>query len=564
MIAEPLIAYFSMEIALEQAMPTYCGGLGLLAGDTMRGAADGQLPLAGVSLLYPKGYFRQRLSADGTQTEEPCAWRAADFAKELPQRAEVRINGRTVRIRAWLYEVAGIQGTTVPVYLLDTDLPENTEWDRRITDHLYGGDDWYRLCQEIVLGIGGIRMLRALGHHRVARYHMNEGHASLLAIELLDEHARLAGRETFNHDDVEAVRRECVFTTHTPVPAGHDQFPLDLVAAALGRHEVGEMQEIFCRGGVLNMTYLALNLSHYINGVAKKHTEISQRLFAGYKIHDITNGVHPPTWASPSMQRLFDRFIPDWRMDHFNLRHALSLPVDELWDAHAEAKGALLERVNRETNTGMEANVLTFGFARRITDYKRADLLFHDLDRLREIARRAGAFQVVMAGKAHPADAAGKETIRRIFQAIGALRGQIRIAYLADYDWELGRMMTGGVDVWLNTPLPPMEASGTSGMKAAVNGVPSLSIPDGWWIEGCIEGATGWSIGAAGNTRKPQQESELDAASLYETMERTVIPLYYRGHNRFLDIMRHAIALNGAFFTTQRMLLQYVRKAYYE
>ena len=563
MNTDRLIAYFSMEIALELEMPTYCGGRGILAGDTLRAAADSQLPVAAISLLHRKGYFFQRLDADGSQTEQSCEWKIENFLKELAPRASVVISGRTIYLRAWQYDVKGAKGGSVPVYLLDTDLPENSEWDRRITDHLYGGNEWYRLCQEIVMGIGGVRMLRELGHRNLTRYHMNEGHASLLAMELLDEEALAAGRETFNHDDVESVRRKCVFTTHTAVPAGHDRFPLDMVAAALGRTEVAEMREIFCCDGELNLTYLALNLSHYVNGVAKKHSEVSQRLFAGYKIHDITNGIHAPTWVAPSFQRLYDRYSPGWREDNFNLRHALSLPAEEVWEAHVEAKAALLDRVNRETNAGMEANVLTFGFARRIADYKRADLLLYDLERLKSIARQAGAFQVVFAGKAHPGDAVGRETIRKIFRAIEALKGHVRIAYLTNYDWELARLMTAGVDVWLNTPLPPLEASGTSGMKAAVNGVPSLSILDGWWIEGCIEGTTGWAIGSLSRSADPAQTTPLDAASLYEKIEHVVIPLYYNERDRFLDVMRHAIALNGAYFTTQRMLLQYVLSAYF-
>jgi starch phosphorylase len=563
MKSDLLVAYFSMEIALEPGMPTYCGGLGFLAGDLLRSAADQGLAIGGVSLIHRKGYFRQRLDELGSQTEEPCEWAVEGFVKEMVPRVSVSIDGRKVWVRAWQYDVKGGRGGTVPVYLLDTDLPENSEWDRHITDHLYGGDPWYRLCQEIVLGIGGVRLLRALGHHSIKRFHMNEGHASLLAMELLDEQAAAAGRGKFNHDDVEAVRRKCVFTTHTPVPAGHDKFPVEMVTAALGRTEVSEMREVFCYGGELNMTYLALNLSHYVNGVAKKHTEISQRMFAGYKIEDITNGVHVPTWASPPFQKLYDRHIPGWRDDNFNLRSALNLPAEEVWDAHALAKVALLDRVNHESGTGMEANVLTFGFARRIADYKRANLLFHDLERLKSLARIDGGIQLVIAGKAHPGDPVGVETIRSIFRSIKSLKGQVRVAYLTNYDWELGRLMTAGVDVWLNTPLPPKEASGTSGMKAAMNGVPSLSIMDGWWIEGCIEGVTGWAIGGGPRLQDSAQTTALDAASLYEKMERTVIPLYYHDHARFLEIMRHSIALNGAFFNSQRMLLQYVLTAYF-
>lgn len=558
------IAYFSMEISLEPGMPTYCGGLGFLAGDLLRAAADRNLEITGVSLIHRKGYFHQRLSDDGSQTEEPCEWIVENFLKELPERVSVSIENRIVQVRAWQYDVIGSKDGRVPVYLLDTDLPENSEWDRCLTDRLYGGDPWYRLCQEIVLGIGGVRMLRALGHRRLVRYHMNEGHASLLAMELLDEAAADAGRQRITHDDVEAVRRKCVFTTHTPVPAGHDRFSIEMVTAALGRSEVSEMREIFCCGGELNMTYLALNLSHYINGVAKKHTEISQRMFAGYKIDDITNGVHASTWTSLPFQRLFDRYIPGWKDDNFSLRYAHNLPPDEVWEAHADAKTALLARVNRETAAGMEANVLTFGFARRIADYKRANLLFHDLERLRSFASLEGGIQIVLAGKAHPGDLVGRETIREIFRAIQELKGQIRVAYLTNYDWELGRLMTAGVDVWLNTPLPPKEASGTSGMKAAVNGVPSLSILDGWWIEGCVEGITGWAIGGIVRIQDLPQTTALDAASLYDKMEQIVIPLYYQDRERFIDVMRHAIALNGAFFNSQRMLLQYVLNAYFE
>jgi starch phosphorylase len=563
MKSDRLIAYFSMEIALEPAMPTYCGGLGVLAGDMLRAAADSDFSMSGVSLLHRKGYFRQRLAADGSQTEEPCEWRVERFLKELAPRVKVFIDGRAVHLRAWQYDVAGVSGGSVPVYLLDTNLPENSEWDRHITDHLYGGDRWYRICQEIILGIGGVRMLRALGHDQLVRFHMNEGHASLLALELLDEVAAAAGRAHFNHDDVEAVRRMCVFTTHTPVPAGHDKFPLEMVTAALGRSEMTEMREVFCCEGELNMTYLALNLSHYINGVAKKHSEISQRIFAGYKIEDITNGVHVRTWTSRPFQNLYDRHIPGWREDNFTLRAAHNLPVEEVWEAHAEAKATLLERVNRETGVGMEANVLTLGFARRIADYKRADLLFHDIERLKALARMEGGFQLIFAGKAHPGDPAGVATIRTIFQAIQALKGHVRIAYLTDYNWELGGLMTSGVDVWLNTPLPPKEASGTSGMKAAMNGVPSLSILDGWWIEGWIEGVTGWAIGDSERPRESGEITALDAASLYQKMERVVIPLFYNDRQRFMDVMRHAIALNGAFFTSQRMLLQYALKAYF-
>jgi len=544
-------------------MPTYSGGLGVLAGDTVRAAADLKLPMVAVTLLHRKGYFYQRLDGAGRQTEEPVDWAVNDFLTELPERVSVAVEGRAVALRAWIYRVAGPGDFSVPVYFLDSDLPENSEWDRTLTHYLYGGDLHYRLCQEVILGIGGVRMLRALGQPEIARYHMNEGHSSLLALELLDEEARRAGRTSPNHDDVQTVREKCVFTTHTPVVAGHDQFPLTLVHQIIGRHEVEEMKDVFCCGDLLNMTFLALNLSHYVNGVAKKHGEITRLLFAGYNIDAITNGVHAASWAGTPLAELYDRYIPGWRQDNYSLRYAMSIPKQEIWQAHEQAKKNLLRHVNLETNAGMDVDVFTIGFARRAATYKRADLLFTDIARLTKIATEHGGLQIVYAGKAHPQDEAGKEQIRRIFQARDLLRDKIKIAYLSNYSMEIGKMMIAGVDVWLNTPQPPMEASGTSGMKAAINGVPSFSVLDGWWIEGCIEGVTGWSIGSPDGRTGVPADHGADAVSLYDKLDQIILPLYQNRRDDYLDLMRHAVALNGSFFNTHRMLQQYLVKAYF-
>jgi starch phosphorylase len=575
------IAYFSMEIGLETGMPTYSGGLGILAGDTIRSAADLRVPMVAVTLLHRKGYFYQRLEQDGWQREEPSEWIVDDFLKAMPVGTSVTIEGRTVQLHAWRYEVSGIGGYKVPVYFLDADLADNSEWDRTLTHFLYGGDPYYRLCQEVILGIGGVRMLRALGYDRIERFHMNEGHASLLTLELLDEEAKKSGRCSCGREDIEAVRAKCVFTTHTPVPAGHDQFPIDLVRRVLGpRDDFFDMKDVYCAGLVnhilgnrgrasdttegardensLNMTYLALNLSHYVNGVAKKHGEVSRLMFAEYAIDAITNGVHAATWVSEPFQRLYDRYIPGWKQDNFGFRYALSIPRQEVWNAHVQAKQELIEYARREANLALAVDVLTIGFARRAAAYKRGDLLFTEIERLRSISSKVGPLQVIYAGKAHPRDQGGKELIKRIFQAKGALKKDVKIAYLENYDMKIGKMMTSGVDVWLNTPQPPLEASGTSGMKAALNGVPSLSVLDGWWIEGCIEGETGWSIGEKGSA-----DASNDAASLYSKLEETIVPMFYDGRDRFIDVMLHAIALNGSFFNTHRMVQQYVLNAYF-
>jgi starch phosphorylase len=554
-----MIAYFTMEIGLEPAMPTYAGGLGILAGDTVRSAADLRLPMVAVSLLHRKGYFHQRLDRHGRQSEEPVQWVVEDFLEEMGPRVAVNLEGRDVLLRAWKYEVQGISGNVLPVYFLDTDLPENSDADRELTHFLYGGDSRYRLSQEVVLGIGGVRILRALGYDGTTRFHMNEGHSSLLTLELLREQALAKGQSSVLQEDIDRVRSVCVFTTHTPVPSGHDRFPMELASRVVGQHRLFELKERCCFDGQLNLTYLALNLSRYVNGVAMSHGEVSKRMFAGYAIDAITNGVHPPTWVAEPFRELYDRYIPGWRLDNFSLRYALSIPGEAIRAAHRRAKRHLIERVNHETNVGFDLDVVTLGFARRATSYKRADLLLQDPERLLAIAAQVGPLQVVYAGKAHPQDAEGKKLIEGIFQIQESLKDRVKIAYLENYEMDLARNITSGVDVWLNTPEPPLEASGTSGMKAALNGVPSLSVMDGWWVEGHIEGLTGWSIGEPGDKRTSSRE---DAVALYEKLEGLVVPTFYRQPDRFVDVMRHAIALNGSFFHTQRMLQEYLCKAY--
>jgi starch phosphorylase len=586
-IKDRLVAYFSMEIALENSMPTYSGGLGVLAGDTIRAAADLRLPMVAVSLLYRKGYFSQRLAEDGTQTEEPIEWRVEDFLHEESPRVTIPLEDRRVELRCWRYAAVGVRGYEVPIYFLDADLPSNAPADRALTGTLYGGDPYYRLCQEVILGIGGVRMLRALGHDGLTRYHMNEGHAALLSLELLEAEAAKAGRTTIRAEDIEKVRCKCVFTTHTPVPAGHDRFPMeyltrafpsqtnlfdlkdasaaDLVKRVLQAEQAfPDLQQAARAGASLNMTYLALSLSKYVNGVAKQHGETSRQMFPGAVIEAITNGVHAGTWTSPPFQQLFDRYIPSWREDNYSLRSALGLPAEEVWAAHLIAKFDLLETVRQKTGLKFDTEVFTIGFARRATGYKRADLILSDLDRLREIAKNAGHFQIIYAGKAHPNDGGGKDIIRRIFHAKKALRKTVPVVFLDDYNLELGGKITSGVDLWLNTPQFPLEASGTSGMKSALNGVPSLSILDGWWVEGHIEGVTGWCIGesrrsAAGNAAT---DNTAEAESLYAKLEGVILPMYYNDRAKFLEVMQHAIAINGSFFNTQRMVQQYITDAY--
>ncbi|MFH1502294.1 MAG: alpha-glucan family phosphorylase [Candidatus Eisenbacteria bacterium] len=555
----PEVAYFTMEVALDQSMPTYSGGLGVLAADTLRAAGDLRAPMIGVTLLHRAGYFRQRLDAVGNQTEEPREWDPGAFLTPLPERARIVIEGRDVALMAWRLAVEGRGGHPVPVYFLDTDLPENDPLDRSLTGTLYGGDRRYRLCQEVVLGMGGVAILKALGHEP-GLFHMNEGHSALLSLSLLAEEIGTRDPSSATPEERERVRRRCVFTTHTPVPAGHDRFSADLVHGVLGEKQARSLESAGClRDGELNMTCLGLRCSHYVNGVSMRHEKISEGMFPEYPFDSITNGVHAETWTSGPLKELFDRYVPEWRRDNRYLRYAVSIPRDEVMDAHRAAKELLLREVESRTGAALDPAALTLGFARRATPYKRHALIFSDIERLRRIVKEAGPAQFVFGGKAHPNDEAGKAVIREVFGIARALEGEIPVVYLEDYDLELAGLVTAGVDLWLNTPRKPHEASGTSGMKAALNGVPSLSVLDGWWVEGHVEGVTGWSVGDPWNV---ESDDVRESRSLYEKLETAILPLFRAAPDEYARVMRTAIALNGSFFNAQRMVSQYVENAY--
>jgi glycogen phosphorylase len=555
--SEGVVAYFSMEIAINPGMPTYSGGLGVLAGDTLRSAADLGVPLVAFTLVHRKGYFQQHLDLKGVQTEDVQQWNPADFCTEEPARVTVSVEDRIVTVRCWRYDLAGRDGHVVPIYLLDTDVEENSGWDRGLTDHLYGGDTNYRLQQEIVLGMGGARMANALGH-RVNVHHMNEGHAALLTLALIERQLGGGPLGAPTEADLALVRQKCVFTTHTPVPAGHDRFSTEQTIRILGGDRTARLEKLGClRDGMLNMTLLALRFSRYANGVALQHAKVSRAMFPEFAIDSITNGVHAPTWVSEPFQQMLDANISSWRRDNLYLRNAIDLPEKKISAAHADAKGELLAEIAARTGLVLKPNVLTLGFARRVATYKRATLLFTDPNRLLEIAAAAGGLQIIYAGKAHPQDEPGKALIQQVVSDAANLSNDLlRIVYLEDYDWALGALLTAGVDVWVNTPKRPYEASGTSGMKAALNGVPSLSILDGWWIEGCIEGFTGWAIEDGAN-------DEEEAASLYKKLENAVVPLYLQAPEKWASLMRTTLGYNGSYFNTNRMVKQYARNAYY-
>jgi len=545
------IAYFSMEIGINTDMPTYSGGLGVLAGDVIRSSADLRIPLVAVTLISKKGYLKQKITPDGWQIEYPEEWDPSAFMKLLPETATVKIEGRDVKIGVWIYEQESLTGGTIPVLFLTTDVEGNAQEDRGITDFLYGGDDRYRLKQEIVLGIGGLRILEALKIN-IKKYHMNEGHSSLLTLELLKN----------NDSNADKVKNLCVFTTHTPVAAAFDKFSYDMLSEILEAEMPQEILKEYGGYDMLNMTLLALNLSKYTNGVTEAHMEYSRKLFPGYHIQEITNGVHSYTWTCLYFKALFNKYIRRWANEPELLVRVDTIPDEELWEAHMKAKQDLIDFVHAKTSNQMDINALTIAFARRATEYKRAAMIFSDLEKLREIQSQ-GRIQLIFAGKAHPRDEMGKMLIKDIYGYKDQLKNEIDIVYLENYSMEMAGKLVSGADIWLNTPLPPFEASGTSGMKAAHNGVINFSVLDGWWIEGCVEGLTGWAIGPRPDQiSDEQQRRKREIADLYNKLEYLIIPKFYEQRDDWIDMMKNSIGKVAYYFNTHRMMRRYATDAY--
>lgn len=560
---EIIVAYFSMEIGVKSEIPTYAGGLGVLAGDMVKTLADLQVPSVAVTLLNEKGYFKQELDKEGNQIEKDDIWDKTKYMKRLPNKVAVSLENRNIVIQAWQYDVISPSGGIVPAYFLDTNVPENDEYDKKLTSRLYGGDQRYRIMQEAILGIGGLKMLVDIGYQEIENYHMNEGHAAFLILELLNRTKDDTKEEYSKKYDFEKIRSKCVFTTHTPIPAGHDLFDISMVKSVIGSgfSEIENIDAID-DSGKFSMTMLALNHSHYINGVAKRHKDVTKNMFPGYHIHSVTNGVHSYTWVSGSFKELYDEDIPNWSHDPFSLRYVFGIGSDKIWNTHMKSKKELINIIKKETGQEFDMDTLTIGFARRMTGYKRPDLIFSDIDRLNNIAKNKGKIQLVFAGKAHPNDQDGKNIIKKLFGMNKKLHENIRTVFLQGYNMDLSKKLVSGVDLWLNTPMRPYEASGTSGMKAAHNGVINFSVMDGWWIEGFIENVTGWSIGPGMTSTENEYDNKEDIEDLYNKLENDIIPAYYFNREKWIDMMKHSIAINASFFNTHRMVHQYVMDAY--
>ncbi len=547
------VAYFSMEIGIRSEMPTYAGGLGMLAGDIMRSCADMGLNAACITMCWQHGYMKQKIYPDGSQSYADRQWNPADFMKRVDETITVTVEGRDVKVGAWMYELEGME-KTVPGFFLDTNIEGNQPGDREITKYLYGGDGAMRLKQEVVLGIGGVRMLRALGYEHVGTYHMNEGHAALLTLELLRERG---------YED-SAVRPNCAFTTHTPVKAGHDVFDYGLAHYVVGDMLPWHIQKLAGQDS-LSMTLLAIHLSRYTHGVSKIHGEVSQAMFPGETIDHITNGVHHLTWSSPEIKELLDKHAPGWRGDPSVLSDLKcdDIPDKEVWDAHQAAKKRLMEEVNKHTAFDFDMDMLTIASARRVVPYKRPELIYNNLERLKEVAH--GQVQIIHAGNAHPSDVFSQGVIQRMVQRSSSLKDHVKIVYLENYNPDIARLLISGADVWLNTPTRLHEASGTSGMKACLNGVLNLSTLDGWWIEGySMDPESGWRIGSMASAADVETHRAVDAEDLYTQLQYEVVPeYYYKDRTRWIRRMKRAIRLVG-FFNTHRCVKEYMEKAWVE
>ena len=539
------IAYFSAEIGISSSIPTYSGGLGVLAGDHIKAAGDAGINMCAITLLYKEGYFKQRIDEDGIQTETYPRFDPDPLIKQLDLSFSLRLQNREVFVQVCKFDYVSESGNHVPIYFLDTDCEKNSTNDKNITLRLYSGDKDHRILQEGILGFGGIKLLQKLEQNNIKTYHMNEGHCSFLVLGLLDQF----------RGDAEKVISSCHFTTHTPVPAGHDHFSMNRVKNLLGTLIPNDLDLPSMKNNErLHMTELGLRFSRSANGVSELHGDVAQDQFPWTSIGYITNGVHHSYWMGASFKNIFDEFLPDWRLDPDKLLDIDIVPDNILFQAHQERKRKLLGYVNSQSGKVLDLDTLTIGFARRSATYKRAQLLFYNLERLRELGHKK--LQVIYSGKAHPNDDEGKELIQKIVEKSKSLFGSIKVIYLENYDMWLGRQITSGVDVWLNTPLRPNEASGTSGMKATLNGIPNLSILDGWWAEGCNHKVNGWAIGDPNHP-----DDHKDAEHLYYLLENQIIPMFYNNKKKWIALMKEAIK-TGVRFTALRMIDEYKNQYY--
>lgn len=533
------VAYLSMEIALENNIKTYAGGLGVLAGDFLRSAARKNFPVVAVTLINKQGYFKQKISSAGDQIEQ--IDRDYDFSKfkKLPNEVTLNIGCDAVKIGVWEYSIKDGE-SEVPVLLLDADIRGNKAIYKKLTAKLYGGDLETRLRQEIILGFGAVKMLAELGYKDIETYHLNEGHGAFAAIGLFND---LEG-ET-DEERIKKVKEKCVFTTHTPIKTIYDEFPLEMVLK--NQPDFPRQLSALINNNQVSTLEMGLYFSRYINGVSLAHQKLLHNIFPDYRFSAITNGVDSLFWTAPEFKKIYDKYLIGWRDDYRLLKMAGKISDDEIWQAHQKAKKRLLEYIKERYKLDWREDILTICFARRFTEYKQPLFILSDIERLLEITDQGERIQLIFSGKAHLRDLNGQRMIKDLNQ-IKKKYKKLKLVFLENYGLDLARLLVAGSDVWLNNPLPPQEACGTSGMKAAHNGVMQISTLDGWWPEGFKSGKTGWAIN--------------NADDLYEIIKKEVLPLYYRKPEAWRAMMKNAISINASYFNSDRMLKQYIDEAY--
>lgn len=548
-----MIAYFVMELGLEDSMPIYSGGLGILAGDTLYSYADIDIPAVCITLLYKKGYNLQKVTPHGMQLDFDALWDYKRYLRKLDLDVEIYFGDKKQKVICWEYWIRS-KGN-VRILFLDVDVEGNDPEIRKLNSKLYFDDGLYRLRQEILLGIGGYRVLKALGYN-IHLYHMNESHSAFLVVELLKEYGSL-----------EELKKRCVFTTHTPVPTGHDKFPLQMVKEELKAYDQIDWDKEAVDGEI-NLSVLASRYSDKVNAVSQKHMYVTKEIFPEIvgNIEYVTNGVYHKRWIHKELQEIFNEYIPGWDENPVLLQKVYDIPSELLLKAHNRIKSDLINLINKHTDASFSDDTLTIGIARRITPYKRNDLILRDIDRLIHIGESVGEIQIVFAGKAHPKDSMGKEIIRRIFEGMKIVRERtkaVRIAFLENYGIEMAKLLIAGCDVWLNNPKRPLEACGTSGMKAGMNGVLNFSVWDGWWLEGGIEGVNGWGIGPKPGWQDTTPSiDEEDLQDIYNKLAYIILPTYYKHKDEWIKLMKNSIATIGPYFNTYRMVSEYISKIY--
>ena len=543
------VANYVMEMGIKNEIPTYSGGLGVLAGDAAFSFADLGLPAVFVTLLYKKGYASQQLDKSAGQIDLDASWDYKRLLTPLGTYVDLELAGKVQKVGAWQFLVSGRRD--VPVLFLDTDVEGNDPAIREISDRLYGGDHWHRLMQEMVLGIGGYRMLRALGR-AVDIHHLNESHAALLVVELMREYR-----------EISEVKMRCVFTAHTPVPAGYDAFSLTMMKEAFKHYDWVDWEAEATSEGKIDLSRLAVKYSSVTNAVSLKHSYVSRRVLNHGKVEHVTNGVYYRRWIHDELKKLYDKHIPGWEEAPTLMTRAMELPTDALRNAHLQAKSEVIDMLYRATGKQFSKEHLTVGLAKRVTAYKRNDLILTDLDKLDAIAEKRGPIQVILAGKAHPRDDAGKAMLRNILDKIeeaGTKTDKVRIAYLENYDMSTAKALVAGCDVWLNNPRRPLEACGTSGMKAAMNAVLNFSVYDGWWLEGGVEGVNGWGIGRRAPWGDLTEDGDSDLQDLYNKLSESILPTYYNEKDKWWTMGKNSIATVGPIFNSYRMINEYEAK----